>query len=84
MLDQGIRLAMSMQKEIVHLALSIIERKLINRVRHFRYASLRVTEDEERFFYQPNVLSRLALLLVDIHRVCFCKKERNQRQLMDL
>ena len=68
-LDQGIQIAMSMQQEVVKLAFSIIERKMIHRVRYFRHVALKVTENEERFFYQPNVLSRLALLIVDVYRV---------------
>ena len=67
-MEKGIEEAKLLQQEIVKLAISIIERKLIIRVRHFRYATLKLTEDEQHLFYQPNHLSKLALLLVDIHR----------------
>lgn len=68
LLETGIKMAIEMQQDIVKLGLSIIERQLIIRVKHFRYASLRLAEDEERFFTQPQTLSKVALFLVDLHR----------------
>ena len=67
--ESGIQLCMKMQQAIVEQAISIIERKLIIRVKHFRYACLRLSENEEKMFTQSQTLSKLALFLVDIHRV---------------
>ncbi|KAF0698749.1 Aste57867_10654 [Aphanomyces stellatus] len=68
LLERGMHVAMQLQRAIVHLATSILDRKLIVRVKHFRYVCLRLTEDEELLFSHASTLSKLALFLVDLHR----------------
>ncbi|EQC35468.1 hypothetical protein SDRG_07176 [Saprolegnia diclina VS20] len=68
LLEQGIKLAMTMQKAIVSMGISILDRKLIVRIKHFRYVCLRLSEDDEAMFSHPSTLSKLALFLVDVHR----------------
>ncbi|OQS02862.1 cell division control protein 45 [Thraustotheca clavata] len=68
LMEQGIKLAMTMQKAIVSMGISILDRKLIVRIKHFRYVCLRLSEDDEAVFAHPSTLSKLALFLVDVHR----------------
>ncbi|OQR98084.1 cell division control protein 45 [Achlya hypogyna] len=68
LLEQGIKLAMAMQKAVVSMGISILDRKLIVRIKHFRYVCLRLSEDDEAMFSHPSTLSKLALFLVDVHR----------------
>lgn len=68
LLETGLTLAKECQTTLVKLALSIMERKLIYRIRHFRYAVLKLTREDQRLFRSPTHLSQLALFLVDIHR----------------
>ncbi|CAK4712902.1 hypothetical protein LEN26_007815 [Aphanomyces euteiches] len=67
-LERGMHIAMELQQAIVHLGISILDRKLIVRVKHFRYVCLRLTEEEELLFSHASTLSKLALFLVDVHR----------------
>lgn len=84
-LGSGIRLAIAMQKAIISTAVSLVERKAINRLSHFRYAYLNATshgangssqfsneaskETQMHIFAKPLALTRLAHFLMDMHRV---------------
>ncbi|RHY41640.1 hypothetical protein DYB28_003087 [Aphanomyces astaci] len=61
-------MAMQLQQAVVTLGVSILDRKLIVRVKHFRFVCLRLSEEEEHLCGHPSTLSRLALFLVDVHR----------------
>lgn len=83
-LGSGIRLAISMQKAVISTAVSLVERKAINRLSHFRYAYLNATsngangssqfsneaskEKQMHVFAKPLALTRLAHFLMDMHR----------------
>lgn len=80
----GIRLAMSLQKNIIATAVSLVERKAITSLRHFRYAFITCTSQESQgddmaddendesqdtnVFAKPLALSKLAHYLMDMHR----------------
>ena len=84
-LGSGIRLAIAMQKAVISTAVSLVERKAINRLSHFRYAYLNATsngangsnqfsneaskEKQMHIFAKPLALTRLAHFLMDMHRV---------------
>ncbi|RHY30903.1 hypothetical protein DYB32_003940 [Aphanomyces invadans] len=68
LMERGMHMAMQLQQAIVHLGMSILDRKLLVRVKHFRYVCLRLSEEEELLFSHPSTLSKLALFLVDVHR----------------
>ncbi|ETV99506.1 hypothetical protein H310_08180 [Aphanomyces invadans] len=68
LMERGMHMAMQLQQAIVHLGISILDRKLLVRVKHFRYVCLRLSEEEELLFSHPSTLSKLALFLVDVHR----------------
>jgi len=74
----GIRLAMSLQKNTIATAVSLVDRKAITSLRHFRYAFITCTsqesqgddesEDTTNVFAKPLALSKLAHYLMDMHR----------------
>ncbi|CEG38165.1 cell division control protein 45 [Plasmopara halstedii] len=68
LMESGIKVAMSLKQAIVRVGLSIMERKLIVRVKHFRYVCLNVPEREQELFAHANVLTQLALFLLNVHR----------------
>lgn len=83
-LGSGIRLAIATQKAILSTAVSLVERKAINRLSHFRYAYLNATsngtngsnqyssessnEKQVHIFSKPLALTRLAHFLMEMHR----------------
>ncbi|KAL4162808.1 hypothetical protein PRNP1_003340 [Phytophthora ramorum] len=68
LMESGIKVAMSLKQAIVRVGLSIMERKLLVRVKHFRYVCLNVPEREQELFANANVLTQLALFLLNVHR----------------
>ena len=80
----GIRLAMSLQKSTIAMAVSLVDRKAISTLRHFRYALITCTSQESQgdddmadddgdetatnVFAKPIALSKLAHYLMDMHR----------------
>eukprot|EP00547_Thalassionema_nitzschioides_P007777 CAMPEP_0194222330 /NCGR_PEP_ID=MMETSP0156-20130528/32660_1 /TAXON_ID=33649 /ORGANISM="Thalassionema nitzschioides, Strain L26-B" /LENGTH=723 /DNA_ID=CAMNT_0038953075 /DNA_START=19 /DNA_END=2190 /DNA_ORIENTATION=+ len=79
----GLLKAIQLQSKIVSTAMSIVERKAITRLRHFRYAFVACTSQENKdslfaqessekkeyhIFAQPLALTRLAHWLMDMHR----------------
>ncbi|TYZ65771.1 hypothetical protein PybrP1_009972 [[Pythium] brassicae (nom. inval.)] len=68
LMESGIKVAMELKQAIVRVGISIMERKLIVRVKHFRYVSLTVPEREQELFANANVLTQLALFLLNVHR----------------
>lgn len=68
LMESGIKVAMELKQAIVRVGISIMERKLIVRVKHFRYISLTVPEREQELFANANVLTQLALFLLNVHR----------------
>jgi cell division control protein 45 len=82
-IGEGLQRAMLMQKTIVSTAISLIERRAITRLRHFRYAFVTSTrrESKDKFvgsqkgsdqnqhpLCHPLALTRLAHWLMDTHR----------------
>ncbi|KAG3110529.1 hypothetical protein PI124_g10379 [Phytophthora idaei] len=68
LMESGIKVSMSLKQAIVRVGLSIMERKLLVRVKHFRYVCLNVPEREQELFANANVLTQLALFLLNVHR----------------
>ncbi|KAG7390279.1 DNA replication initiation factor cdc45 [Phytophthora pseudosyringae] len=68
LMESGVKVAMSLKQAIVRVGLSIMERKLLVRVKHFRYVCLNVPEREQELFANANVLTQLALFLLNVHR----------------
>jgi cell division control protein 45 len=68
LMESGIKVAMELKQAIVRVGISIMERKLIVRVKHFRYVCLTIPEREQELFANPNVLTQLALFLLTVHR----------------
>uniref|UniRef100_A0AAV1UM09 Cell division control protein 45 n=1 Tax=Peronospora matthiolae TaxID=2874970 RepID=A0AAV1UM09_9STRA len=68
LMESGIKVSMSLKQAIVRVGLSIMERKLLVRVKHFRYVCLNVPEREQDLFANANVLTQLALFLLNVHR----------------
>ncbi|KAF1336570.1 Cell division control protein 45, partial [Globisporangium splendens] len=68
LMESGIKVAMELKQAIVRVGISIMERKLIVRVKHFRYVCLNVPEREQELFAHANVLTQLALFLLNVHR----------------
>ncbi|CAH0513534.1 unnamed protein product [Peronospora belbahrii] len=68
LMESGIKVSMSIKQAIVRVGLSIMERKLLVRVKHFRYVCLNVPEREQELFTNANVLTQLALFLLNVHR----------------
>jgi cell division control protein 45 len=68
LMESGIKVAMELKQAIVRVGISIMERKLIVRVKHFRYVSLNIPEREQELFANANVLTQLALFLLSVHR----------------
>lgn len=68
LMESGIKVAMALKQAIVRVGLSIMERKLLVRVKHFRYVCLNVPEREQELFANANVLTQLALFLLNVHR----------------
>ncbi|RLN98861.1 hypothetical protein BBJ28_00008028 [Nothophytophthora sp. Chile5] len=68
LMESGIKVAMALKQAIVRVGLSIMERKLLVRVKHFRYVCLNVPEREQELFANANVLTQLALFLLHVHR----------------
>mmetsp|Transcript_27688 Transcript_27688/g.41909 ORF Transcript_27688/g.41909 Transcript_27688/m.41909 type:complete len:539 (+) Transcript_27688:579-2195(+) len=79
----GLSKAIQLQSKIVSTAMSLVERKAITRLRHFRYAFVACTSQESKdslfarekperkehhVFAQPLALTRLAHWLMDMHR----------------
>jgi cell division control protein 45 len=79
----GLRLAMSLQRNIIATAVSLVDRKAITPLRHFRYASITCTSQESQgemadsdsqerdmhnVFAKPLALTKLAHYLMDMHR----------------
>ncbi|CAM9144349.1 unnamed protein product [Choristocarpus tenellus] len=68
LMQKGLELSMSLQKAVVHQAVSMIEKRALNLNKHFRYAFIRSNETDERLFTQPLALGKLAAFLIDVHR----------------
>ncbi|TDH70262.1 hypothetical protein CCR75_001639 [Bremia lactucae] len=68
LMESGIQVAMALKQAIVRVGLSIMQRKLLVRVKHFRYVCLHVPENEQELFANANVLTQLALFLLNVHR----------------
>ncbi|KAI9917484.1 hypothetical protein PsorP6_012499 [Peronosclerospora sorghi] len=68
LMESGIKVAMALKQAIVRVGLSIMERKLVVRVKHFRYVCVQVPEREQELFANANVLTQLALFLLHVHR----------------
>ncbi|UIZ25525.1 hypothetical protein KXD40_006436 [Peronospora effusa] len=68
LMESGIKVSMSLKQAIVRVGLSIMERKLLVRVKHFRYVCLNVPEREQELFANASVLTQLALFLLNVHR----------------
>ncbi|CAI5735164.1 unnamed protein product [Peronospora destructor] len=68
LMESGIKVSMSLKQAIVRVGLSIMEWKLLVRVKHFRYVCLNVPEREQELFANANVLTQLALFLLNVHR----------------
>lgn len=68
LMECGIQVAMEIKQAIVRVGISIIERKLVRRVRHFRYVSLAIPGRDQELFWNPNILTRLGLFLLAVHR----------------
>lgn len=68
LMESGIKVAMELKQAIVRVGISIMERRLIVRVKHFRYVCLNVPEREQELFANANVLTQLALFLLNVHR----------------
>jgi hypothetical protein len=68
LMESGIQIAMEIKKKIVQIGMSIVERRLIMRVKHFRYVCLHLPEKEQEMFSNANILSQLALFLIHLHR----------------
>ena len=68
LMESGIKVSMSLKQAIVRVGLSIMERKLLVRVKHFRYVCLNVTERDQELFANANILTQLALFLLNVHR----------------
>lgn len=68
LMESGIHVSMELKKAIVRVGISIMERKLIVRVKHFRYVCLNIPEREQELFANANVLTQLALFLLTVHR----------------
>ncbi|KAL0592480.1 hypothetical protein ABG067_000044 [Albugo candida] len=68
LMETGIHVAMEIKQAIVRVGRSILERKLIRRVKHFRYASLSIPERDQELFWNPNILTQLSLFLLSMYR----------------
>ncbi|TMW69627.1 hypothetical protein Poli38472_001783 [Pythium oligandrum] len=68
LMESGIKVSMELKQAIVRVGISIMERKLIVRVKHFRYVSLHIPEREQQLFANASVLTQLALFLLNVHR----------------
>lgn len=68
LMESGIKVSMELKQAIVRVGISIMERKLIVRVKHFRYVCLNIPEREQELFANANVLTQLALFLLHVHR----------------
>jgi cell division control protein 45 len=93
----GIRLAMSLQKNIIMTAVSLVDRKAITPLRHFRYASISCSSQESlgyfadaeadekdltNVFAKPLALTKLAHYLMDMHRENGKWTEKKSRPLV--
>ncbi|CAM9606757.1 unnamed protein product [Ectocarpus sp. 4 AP-2014] len=68
LLKQGLSLSMSLQRAVVHQAVTMMEKRSLTLFKHFRYAFIRSSETDERLFTQPMALRKLAAFLIDVHR----------------
>ncbi|DBA01874.1 TPA: hypothetical protein N0F65_006022 [Lagenidium giganteum] len=68
LMESGVKVAMELKQAIVRVGISIMERKLLVRVKHFRYVCLNIPEREQELFANANVLTQLALFLLNVHR----------------
>jgi cell division control protein 45 len=67
-MQKGLELSMSLQKAIVNLAISIMEKGQIIATPNLRYAYIHAEASDERLFTQPLALGKLAMFMVDVHR----------------
>nr|CCA16133.1 cell division control protein 45 putative [Albugo laibachii Nc14]CCA25094.1 cell division control protein 45 putative [Albugo laibachii Nc14] len=68
LMETGIHIAMEIKQAIVRVGRTILERKLIRRVKHFRYVSLSIPERDQELFWNGNVLTQLSLFLLSMYR----------------
>lgn len=69
-LNEGIQLAMALQKAIFRVAVSLHDKKAVRNLDHFRWAVVHnnLASAEDYLLTQPMAIARLAMLMIDVSR----------------
>ncbi|KAJ8608502.1 hypothetical protein CTAYLR_005754 [Chrysophaeum taylorii] len=68
LLAAAIEAAIALQKAVVSVAVSMIDKKEITTLKHFRYVYLNAARGSTSLFTQPLALRKLGLFLLGVHR----------------